>query len=124
SIPNDRCPGHAFQDARRPDATGDLRAAVPRGGTDGRGADGNGGGVAAGGIKASRRAEAGRAGARPPCRPPDALQRAAGLARSADRLDEGDGRVLGEKIRRPRRPAAKDGPMNDRATETRSVAVE
>jgi uncharacterized protein YndB with AHSA1/START domain len=44
------------------------------------------------------------------------------LKQAADRLDEADGRVLGEAVRSARRSSEKDGPMNTR--ETRSVVVE
>jgi len=42
----------------------------------------------------------------------------------ADRLDKPDGRVLAKPIRPPRRPAEKDGPMSNTATETLCVVVE
>src|SRR5262249_23219397 len=76
-------------------------------GSDGAGAD-----LATGRLEASRGPEAGRTGARPPRRSPDALQRAARRPRPADRLDEPDDGVLAEPVRRPRRPAQTDGPMS------------
>src|SRR5690349_17048087 len=63
----------AVPNARRSDAAGHLRAAVPRRRTDGRVTNGPGRGLATGGLKAPGGPEAGRAGARPPPRPPDAL---------------------------------------------------
>src|SRR5467141_1718118 len=63
----------ALQNARRSDSAGYLRAIVPRRRADGPGSDGSGRGLATGRLKASRRSEAGRAGARPPRRSPDAL---------------------------------------------------
>src|SRR3546814_5857730 len=86
--------------------------------------DGPGRGLATGRVEASRRSEAGRAGAGPPRRAPDALWRAARRPGPADRLDNPDDRVLAEPVRRPRRPAEKDGSMNVTSTETRSVIVE
>src|ERR1700736_1988434 len=68
-----KAPRDPFQNARRSDATGHLRAAVPRRRPDGRGPDGSGRGLATRRLKASRGLEAGRAGARPPRRSPDAL---------------------------------------------------
>src|SRR3546814_13238646 len=90
--------------------------------------DGPGRGLATGRVEASRRSEAGRAGAGPPRRAPDALWRAARRPGPADRLDKPDDRVLAEPVRRPRRPAEKDGSMNvtsDRKSggEGKSVAV-
>ncbi len=102
-----------FRDARRSDAAGHLRAAVPRRRPDGRGPDGAGRRLAAGRLEASRGPEAGRAGARPPRRPPDALQRAARRPGPADRLDKPDGRLLAKPVRRPRRPTQTDGPMSN-----------
>src|SRR5207249_976231 len=96
---------YAIQNARRSDATGDLRAAVPRRREDGRGPDGSGRDLATGRLKASWDPEAGRAGARPPRRPPDALQRAARRLGPADRLDKPNGRVLAKPVRPPRRSA-------------------
>src|SRR5437660_7762753 len=113
--PDAECPRRALQNARRSDAPGYLRAIVPRRRADGRGSDGSGRGLATGRLKASWRPEAGRAGARPPRRPPDALQRAPRRLGPADRLDEPNGRVLAEPVRRPRRPAEKDGPMNEKS---------
>src|SRR5580704_19664973 len=115
---------HPFQNARRSDATRHIRAAVSRRRTDGRGPDGSGRGLATGRLEASRGPQRGRAGARPPRRPPDALQRAARRACPPDRLDKPDGRVLAEPVRPPRRSAEKDGPMTNTATETLSVVVE
>src|SRR6516162_9643737 len=92
---------HAVQDARGSDAAGDLRAALPSG-----------------------RAEGGRPRAGPPGRPPDPLQRPARRPRATDRLDQSDGRLLGEPVRRPRRPAEEDGPMTAASTETVTVVVE
>src|SRR5262249_27127179 len=91
---------------------------------DGQGTDGSGRGLATGGLKASWGPQAGRAGARPPRRPPDALQRAARRLGPAARLDQPNGRVLAKPIRPPRRSAPKDGPVNETSTETRSVGVE
>src|SRR5436305_12407498 len=42
----------------------------------------------------------------------------------AHRLDKPNGRVLAKPIRRPRRPAEKDGRKTNTAIETRSVVVE
>src|SRR3954452_12745389 len=70
-------PGRALQGLGRSDAAGTLRTTVPRGREDGRSTDGPGGGLAAGRLEASWRPEAGRAGARPPRRASDALQRPA-----------------------------------------------
>src|ERR1700728_179309 len=100
---NVRVPRYPFQDARRSDATGHLRAPMSRRGTDGRGSDGSGQGLTAGRFKASWPPERGRAGARSPQGPPDALQRAAQRARPADRLDKPDDRLLAKPIRSPRR---------------------
>src|SRR6266581_3220150 len=124
SIPNadrSRC---ALQNARRSDSAGSLRTAVPRRREDGRGSDGSGRGLAAGRLKASWGPEAGRAGARPPRRSPDALSRAARRLGPADRLDRPNGRVLAKPLRPPRRSAQQDGPMTNTATETLSVVVE
>src|ERR1700687_216784 len=107
----------------RPASAGDLRAAVPRRRADGRGTDGSGRGLATGRLKASRRSEAGRAGARPSRRAPDALWRPARRLGPADRLDKPNGRVLAKPIRPPRRSAQKDGPMSKPATEALSVVA-
>ncbi len=61
---------------------------------------------------------------RPPRRPPDPLQRPTERAGPAGRLDQPNGRLLGEPLRPPRRPAEQDGPMTNTATETRTVVVE
>src|SRR4029077_17939508 len=114
----------ALQNARRSDSAGSLRTAVPRRRADGRGSDGSRRGLATGRLKASRGPEAGRAGARPPRRSPDALQRTARRLGPADRLDKPNGGVLAKPVRPPRRSAQKDGPMTNTATETRSVIVE
>src|SRR6266436_10397601 len=124
SIPNAERSRCALQNARRSDPAGSLRTTVPRRRADGRGPDGSGRGLATGRLKASRGPEAGRAGARPPRRSPDALQRAARRACPADRLDKPNGRVLAEPVRRPRRPTQKDGPMNETSAETLSVVIE
>src|SRR5246127_3288025 len=97
---------------------------MPRGREDRRSPDSSGGDLATGRLEASWGPEAGRAGARPSGRTPDALQRAAQRIGPTDRLDEPNGRVLAEAVRRPRRPTEKDGPMTNAATETRSVVVE
>ncbi len=55
------------------DLAGSLRTTVPRRKEDGRGPDGSGRGLATGRLKASWDPEAGRVGARPPRRSPDAL---------------------------------------------------
>src|SRR5579859_4281285 len=117
-------PRHPFQDARRPDAAGSLRAAVPRWRPDGRRPDGSGRGLAAGGLEAPRHPQTGRTGARPPRRPADALQRAARRSGPADRLDQPDGRLLAKPVRPPRRSAQKDGPMSEHATATLAVVIE
>src|SRR6266446_6701476 len=122
--PDAECPRCALQNARRSDSAGYLRAIVPRRGADGRRPDGSGRGLATGRLKASRGPEAGRVGARPPRRSPDALQRAARRLGPADRLDKPNGRLLAKPVRPPRRSAQKDGPMSNTATETRSVVVE
>src|SRR5437763_2228220 len=106
-----QCSRCAVQDARRSDPARDLRAAVPRRRADRRGPDGPGRRLATGGLEASWRPQAGRAGARPPRWPSDALQRAARRPRPADRLDEPNGRLLAEPVRRPRRSPQTDGPM-------------
>ena len=69
--------------------------------------------LAAGGLEASGRAEAGRAGARPPRRPADALQRAARRLGAADRLDQPDDRLLAEPVR-PTSKICSKGWTNDR----------
>src|ERR1700731_4210510 len=102
---------HPLQDPCRSDTPGDLRATEPRRRTDGRGPDGSGRGLATGRLKASRGPKAGRAGARPPRRSPDALLRAARRLGPADRLDKPHGWVLAEPVRTPRRSTQKDGPM-------------
>src|SRR5882724_2439662 len=124
STPNAERSRCALQNARRSDPPGSLRTTVPRRRADGRGPDGPGRGLAAGRVKASRRSEAGRAGARPSPRSPDTLQRTARRPGPADRLDKPDGRLLGEPVRRPRRLTEEDGPMNETSTETRAVVVE
>src|SRR6266481_8804317 len=124
SIPHAKRSRCALQNARRSDSAGYLRAIVPRRRADGRGSDGSGRGLATGRLKASWGPEAGRVGARPPRRSPDALQRAARRLGPADRLDKPNGRVLAEPVRPPRRLAEKDGPMNETSTETLSVVVE
>src|SRR5262249_32799839 len=113
-----------LQDAGRSDPAGNLRAAVPRGRADSRSLDSAGRDLAARRIETSRGFEAGRAGARPPRRPPDALQRAARRSGPADRLDEPDGGLLAKPLRPPRRTAEKDGSMSEPTSETRSVIVE
>src|SRR6266436_5628173 len=123
SIPNAERSRCALQNARRSDPSGDLRAAVPRRRADGRGSDGSGRGLATGRLKASWGPEAGRVGARPPRRSPDALQRAARRLGPADRLDKPNGRLLAKPVRPPRRSAQKDGPMSNNATETLSVVA-
>src|SRR5712671_5146570 len=124
SIPSAERVRCALQNARRSDSAGSLRTTVPRRRADGRGSDGSGRRVATGRLKASWGPEAGRAGARPPRRSPDALQRAARRLGPAGRLDKPHGRVLAEPVRPPRRLAEKDGPMNETSIETRSVVVE
>src|SRR6185437_15254693 len=114
----------ALQNARRPHPAGDLRAIVPRRREDGRSADSAGRNLPTGRIKAPGRSETGWPGALPARGPSDALQRAAQRLGPADRLDPPDGRVLGEKVRRPRKPAEEDGPMNEPPAATRSVVVE
>ena len=47
-----------------------------------------------------------------------------GALGAADRLDQPDDRLLAKPVRPTRRPAQKDGPMTNTATETRSVIVE
>src|SRR5215813_9987596 len=111
SIPNGQDPRYALQDARRSDATGHLRTAVSRRREDGRGSNGSGQGFTTGRLKASPGPEAGRAGARPPRRSPDALYRAARCLGPADRLDQPDGRLLAKPVRPPRRSAQTNGPM-------------
>src|SRR5260370_5932459 len=91
---------------------------------DGGGSDGAGWDLSAGGLKTSWASQAGRVGARPPRRSPDALQRAARRLGPADRLDKPNGRVLAKPVRSPRRSTQKDGPMSKPATETLSVVVE
>src|SRR5437868_3950973 len=66
SITNAERSRRALQNACRSDPPGDLRAIVPRRRADGRGPDRSGRGLATGRLKASRRSEAGRAGARSP----------------------------------------------------------
>src|SRR3954453_19252149 len=98
SIPNAKRSRCAVQNARRSDQAGSVRTTVPRRRADGRGADGAGRGLATGRLKASGGPEAGRAGARPPRRSPDALQRTTWRLGPADRLDEPDGRVLAKPV--------------------------
>src|SRR6185312_5774571 len=117
-------PRRPLQNPRRPHPPGDLRTAVPAGRTDRGCPDRAGRDLAAGCLKTSRRPQTGRARARPPRRPADALQRATRRPRPADRLDQRDGRLLAEEIRRSRRFAETDGPMTNTATETRTVVVE
>src|SRR5882757_7269045 len=124
SIPNAERSRYALQNVRRSDSAGSLRTTVPRRRADGRGPDGSGRGLATGRLKASPGLEAGRAGARPPRRSPDALQRAVRRLGPADRLDEPNGRVLAKPVRPTRRSTQKDGPMNETSTEVLSVVVE
>src|SRR6476469_6331208 len=121
---NAQRPGRPLQNARGSDAPGDFRAAVPRRRKDGRGADTYGRGLATGRLEASRGPEAGRLGARSPRRASDALHGAAWRLGPPDRLDQPDGWLLGEPVRRPRRPSQEDGPMSNASTATRSVVVE
>src|SRR5882672_1702495 len=118
------CPRCALQNARRSDSAGSLRTTVPRRRADGRGPDGSGRGLATGRLKASRRPEAGRAGARPLRRSPDALLRAAQRLGCADRLDKPNGRLLAKPVRPTRKSTQEDGPVTSTATETLSVVVE
>src|SRR5258708_4221104 len=111
---------HAF----RSHPPGDLRAAVPRRRADRGRPDGSSRCFAAGCFKASGNPEAGRAGARPSRRSPDALQRAAWRPGPADQLDKPDGRVLAKPVRPPRRPAQKDGPVNEPASDPLSVEAD
>src|SRR5215831_4281117 len=120
--PDVACARYAIPDACRSDPAGHLREAVPRRRADGRGADGAGRGVAAGGLEASRGAQAGRAGARPPRGSPDALPGAPPRAGAAARLDQPDGRLLGEPVRPPRGSAQEDGPMKKATTKPKSGA--
>src|SRR3569832_749467 len=94
---------------------------MPRRRADGRRSDCPVGRLATGSFETSGNTEAGQAGARPPGRPPDALQRPAWRFGSLDRLDQPDDRLLAEPFRPARRFVEEDGPMN---TETRSVIVE
>src|SRR5262245_54616613 len=96
---------------------------MPRRRADGRGPDGAGGGLATGRLQASRGAQTGWAGTRPPRGSPDALQRAARRAGPTDRLDRPDGRLLAKPLRPSRRSPQKDGPMSKPPTKTRSVAA-
>src|SRR5690242_20589751 len=121
---NDRDPRSPLQNPCRSDAPGPLREPLSRRRADGRGADRAGGHLAAGRLQASRPAQAGRPGARPPARAPDPLQRATQRAGAADRLDEPDDRLLAKQVRRPRRSPQKDGPMTTATAETLSVVVE
>src|SRR6516225_6113493 len=68
--------------------------------------------------------EAGGVGARPPRRPPDALQRADWRLGPDHRLDKPGCRILAKPVRRPRRSTQTDGPMSKTSTETRSGVVE
>src|SRR5580704_13296848 len=117
-------PRRPVQNPRRPDSSCAVRAAVPRGRADGRVADRAVRGLAAGGFEASRRAEAGRAGARSTRRTPDPLQRPARRPDPFGRLDQRDEGLLAGQVRPPRRPVEKDGPMTSTVTETRSVVIE
>src|SRR5215211_3488225 len=113
----------ALQNARRSDSAGPLRTTVPRRRENSRGPDGSGRGLATGRLKTSRGPETGRAGARPPRRPPDALSRAARRLGPADRLDKPNGRLLAKPVRPTRTSTQKDGPMSKPATETLSVTA-
>src|ERR1700722_2172861 len=112
---------HAVPNACRSDPAGALRAPLPRGRADGRSADGSSRDLATGRLEASRPSRPNRTSALPPSRTPDALSRRGARLEPADRLDGTDERVLGEPVRRPRRPAQKDGPMSEQLAPARSI---